>query len=135
MDCNYYSTIIRFWHIDFYQIKRCMYLQEFQALFGVVQVRLKLEFDNWFIFEKHYNTLFTKSFLHVYVYLKHFYILLCNHQMKCIQCAIFPYIIVDCKSCTGDIVGAVVGGTVFGSVITTIVFLCFFRAFRFLKIR
>lgn len=45
---------------------------EIQALFGVVQVRLKLEFDNWFIFEKHYNALFTKSFLHVYVYLKHF---------------------------------------------------------------
>lgn len=41
----------------------------------------------------------------------------------------------NCKSCTGDIVGAVVGGTVFGSVITMIVFLCLFRAFRFLKIR
>uniref|UniRef100_A0A8W8LYD5 Uncharacterized protein n=1 Tax=Magallana gigas TaxID=29159 RepID=A0A8W8LYD5_MAGGI len=45
----------------------------------------------------------------------------------------------DCKSyavsCTGGIVGAVLGGTVFGSVMTMIVFLCFFRAFRFLKIR
>lgn len=50
----------------------------------------------------------------------------CNKKKNCKSYAV---------SCTGGIVGAVLGGTVFGSVMTMIVFLCFFRAFRFLKIR